>query len=352
MRSKFAIWSDEGILSPKPRSTGFAWIRGTIVVCAVCGIAAAGVYSQIGPDRGTMATDRATGYGTEVRVAEAPRAQSREPSRSDTPSTIDAYVRSGATTGVASSAGTAPKSSTKVAPPPAAEPTSTAATPELAAKPPRPTAPSELTRTDPATRSARRSDDQGPATASSSTVPDNSLGPERGQQRHRTSSAVDAASRSNPRRDNSGRDDVARNAVTNAPREAEQTKSEQTKSEQTKSEQAKSEQAKSEQGDAATVTAGAEPDNNTARAAGNLDERRRSTRRSARRTRDDNYARFESPDGRERSGFVEFGPPPDGRRTSFAEFESWDRRGRNEDPRGSRRYPSVPPFNWFGIPFQ
>src|SRR5215467_2299283 len=98
MRSKFAIWSDEGILS-KPRATGFARIRGIIVVCSVCGIAAASVYSQIGPNRGTMATDPATGYGTEVRPAQAQRAQSEQPS------TIDSYARSGATTGVANSAG-------------------------------------------------------------------------------------------------------------------------------------------------------------------------------------------------------------------------------------------------------
>jgi hypothetical protein len=340
MRSKFAIWSDEGILS-KPRATGFTRVRGIIVVCSVCGIAAASVYSQIGPNRGTMATDTATGYGTEVRLTQAQRTQSESPSTNDASRTIDAYARSGATTGVASSTGAEPKSSPKVAPPPAAEPTATATTPELAAQPPRPTASSELPRTstDPAVRSVRRPDDQGHATASSSSAPDNSVGPERGQQqRHRTSSAVDPAPSSNPRRDNSGRDYVARNAAASAPREAEL---------------AKSEQAKSEQGDAATATAGAEPDNNTARASGNLDERRRSTRRSARRTRDDYYARFESPDGRERSGFVEFGPPPpDGRRTSFAESEPWDRRGRTDDPRGGRRHPSFSPFNWFGIPFQ
>jgi hypothetical protein len=339
MRSKFAIWSDEGILS-KPRATGFARVRLIVVVCSVCGIAAASVYSQIGADRGTTATDRATGYGTDGPPVQAQRAQSPEPL-----STIDAYARSGTLAPDFGSALAELATPVVVAPPPAAEPTAIAATPELASKPPRPTASSELPRTspEPSARSARRPDDQGHATASSSSAPDNSLGPERAQQRHRTSSAVDSASRSNPRRDNSGRDDVARNAAASAPREAEQ---------------AKSEQAKSEQADAATATAGADPDSNTARTSGNLDEKRRSTRRSARRTRDKNYARFESPDARERSGFVEFWPP-DGRRARFAEFEPWDkfepwdRRARNDDPRGSRRYSSqFSPFNWFGMPFQ
>jgi hypothetical protein len=70
--------------------------------------------------------------------------------------------------------------------------------------------------------------------------------------------------------------------------------------------------------------------------------------------RDDNYARFESPVGRERSGFAEFGPPPqDGLRSGFAEFEPWERRGRPEDSRRGRRYSSqFSPFNWFGTPFQ
>src|SRR5579864_6094136 len=101
MRSKFAIWSDEGILS-KPKATGFARVRGIIVVCSVCGIAAASVYSQIGADRGAPATDRATGYGAEGRPAQAQRAQSPAPL-----SMIDAYAHSGTTTGVASVAGAA-----------------------------------------------------------------------------------------------------------------------------------------------------------------------------------------------------------------------------------------------------
>jgi hypothetical protein len=151
MRSKFAIWSDQGILS-KPRATGFARVRGIIVVCSVCGIGAASVYSQIGPDRGTLATDRATGYGTEARPAQAQPAQSSEPL-----SMIDAYARSGTTTGAASSSstGAAPKSTAKLAPrPAAAEPmsiaaTSIAATPESTAKPARPAAPAETTRTTP-----------------------------------------------------------------------------------------------------------------------------------------------------------------------------------------------------------
>ena len=267
MRSKFAMWSDEGILS-KPRATGFARVRLIIVVCSVCGIAAASVYSQIGPDRGMTATDRATGYGTDGPLVQTQRAQSPEP-----PSTIDAYAHSGATTGAASSAGAAPKSTAKPAPrPTAAEPLSIAATQDSAAKTAPPPASSELTRTN---------SDPSPRTVSKSV-------------------------------------------------------------------------SKSDGGDATTATAAtnSDTDNKGARASGNLDEKRRSTRRSARRTRDDNYARFESPDGRDRSGFAEFGPRPDGRRTSFAEFEPWDRRVRNDDPRGSRRYPSFSPFNWFGTPFQ
>ena len=262
MRSKLAIWSDEGILS-KPRATGFGRVRLIVVVCSVCGIAAASVYSQIGPDRGTPATDRAAGYGTEGRPAQEQRAQSPEP-----PSMIDAYVRSGATTGVAGSAAAAPKSNAKVAPPPA-EPTSIAATPEPAAQPPRPTASSELTRTSPdsVARSARRSDDQGHATTSSSSAPDNSLSPERAQPRHRTSSAVDPASRSNSREDNSGRDYASRNNLGTAPRNT------------AGNAPRDAEQIKSEQGDAATTTAGVDPENNTARAPGNLDEKRRNTSR-------------------------------------------------------------------------
>jgi hypothetical protein len=277
MRSKFAIWSDEGILS-KPRATGFARVRLIIVVCSVCGIAAAEVYSQIGPDRGTMATtDRAAGYGTEARVAPAPRAQS-----SERPSTIDAYVRFGATTGVASSAGAAPQSSTKVALPLAAGPTSTAATTDSTAKPARPRASSESTRT-----------------SSDST--------------------------------------------------------------------AKSE-SKSDGGDAATATAetNADAGNKASRASSNLDEKRRGTRRMSTRswTRDDSYAGFESRDARDRNGFMAFGPPdgrgrgypefnPRDKRNSFAQFEPWDRRVRNDESRGDRRYPSQSsPFNWFGLPFQ
>jgi hypothetical protein len=264
MRSKFAMWSDEGILS-KPGATGFARLRLIVLVCSVCGIAAASVYSQIGPDRGTTATDRATGYGTDGPPVQAERAQSPEPL-----STIDAYVRSGATTGVASAARAAAKSTAKLAPrPTAAEPLSIAASQDMAAKPAHPPAASELTRT---------------------------------------------SSDSNPR------------SVS-----------------------------KSDVGDAATATAAtnSETGNKAARASGNLYEKRRNTRRSARRIRDDNYVRFESPGGRERSGFAEFGPPPDGRRNSFSEFEPWDRRGRNEDARGGRRYSSqFSPFNWFGAPFQ
>jgi hypothetical protein len=282
MRSKFAIWSDEGIL-PKPRATGFARARGIIVVCSVCGIGAASVYSQIGPDRGT-------GYGTEARPAQAQRAQSPEPLNM-----IDAYARSGATTGAASSSstGAAPKSIAKLAPrPAAAEPmsiagTSIAATPESTAKPARPTAPSESIRTSPYS--------------------------------------------------------TARSAP------------------------------KSDAGDAVAATAEniADPDSKAARAPGNLDEKRRGTRRSARSgstrswMRDDSYAGFESRDGREKNGFAAFGPQPDGRgkgyaefeprdkRNGFAEFEPWDRRVRNEDPQGGRRYPSrSSPFNWFATPFQ
>jgi hypothetical protein len=267
MRSKFAIWSDEGILS-KPRATGFARIRGIIVVGSVCGIAAASVYSQIGPDRGTLATDRA-GYGTEGRPAQQQRAPLSEPSN-----TLDAYARSGATTGATSlsSTGVAPKSPAKLAPRSAvAEPTSIAATPESTAKPGHPSAPSELTRMspDPAARSAPKSD------------------------------AADVAS--------------------------------------------------------ATAETNAEPDKKAAHPPGSLEEKRRGTRRSARsgftRSRDDSYAAFESREGR--NGFMAFGPPPDGRNKGYAEFEPWDRRVRNEDSRGSRRYPSQSsPFNWFAMPFQ
>ena len=92
MRSKFAMWSDEGILS-KPRTTGFGRVRLIIVVCSVCGIAAASVYSQIGPDRGTLATDRPAGYGTDGRAAQA---QQKQTQSSEPHSTIDSYARSGA----------------------------------------------------------------------------------------------------------------------------------------------------------------------------------------------------------------------------------------------------------------
>jgi len=274
MRSKFAIWSDEGILS-KPKATGFARVRGIIVVCSVCGIAAASVYSQIGADRGAPATDRATGYGAEGRPAQAQRAQSPAP-----------LSNSGTTTGVASVAGAAPKSTGKVTPSPAAEPTSIAATPDSTAQPARPRASSELTRT-----------------------------------------SSDSTARSESR---------------------------------------------SYGGDAATATAetNADTDNKASRSPSNPDEKRRGTKRSARSgstrswVRDDGYAGFESRDGRDRSGFVAFGPPdgrgrgysefdPRDRRNSFAQFEPSDRRVRNDESRGGRRYPSQSsPFNWFGIPFQ
>jgi hypothetical protein len=205
MRSKFAIWSDEGILS-KPKATGFARVRLVIVVCSVFGIAAASVYSQIGPDRGTTATDRATGYGTDGPPAQAQRAQSPEPL-----STIDAYARSGAATGAANSAAAAPKSTAKLAPrPTAAAPLSIAATQDSAAKTAPPPASSELTRT---------TSDSSPRSVSKPV-------------------------------------------------------------------------SKSDEGDATTATAAAnsDTDNKASRASSNLDEKRRSTRRPARRMRDDNYA--------------------------------------------------------------
>jgi hypothetical protein len=167
MGSKFAIWSDQqDILSPNSRTTKFAWARGAIVVCSVCGIAGASVYSQIGPDRGTMATDRASGYGTEPQ-AQAQRAQSPA-----TPSAvIDAYARSGATTGAASSgsSGTTAQSTARLAQRPAsAPPVPMAILPESTAK------------------LARRLDDQAPASTSTAIAPEDATTAERSQQRRRT----------------------------------------------------------------------------------------------------------------------------------------------------------------------
>jgi hypothetical protein len=289
MRSKFAIWSDEGILS-KPRATGFARVRVIIVVCSVCGIAAASVYSQIGPDRRTPATDRATGYGAEARPTQGQLAQSGEP-----PGMIDAYARSGATTGATSSSstGAAPQSTAKLAPgPDAAEPMSIAAMPESKAKSTRPTAPSESTRTSP--DSTARS-----AMARSAIKPD-------------ASDAVASAAETNPDPDNK-----AAHAAGNRDEKRRVTR---------------------------------RPAHNSSSRSWMRDDGYAGFESRDGRDRSGFAAFGPQPDGRNR-GYVEFEPRD--RRNNFVEFEPWDRRGRNEDPRGNRRYaPQSSPFNWFATPYQ
>jgi hypothetical protein len=219
-----------------------------------------------------MATDRASGYGTEPQ---AQRAQSPA-----TPSAvIDAYARSGATTGAASpgSSGTTAQSTARLAQRPAsAPPVPMAILPESTAK------------------LARRPDDQAPASTSTAIAPEDATTAERSQQRRRTGSVADPVASGNSRRD-----DAARKATTSASQEAAQPKP--------------------EPGDAAgpIAEAAAEADNRTARA-GKPDEKwhgRRSARAASTRswTRDDNYA-VDARDGRDRNGFATFGPAPDARR--------------------------------------
>jgi hypothetical protein len=326
MRSKFTMWSDQGILSPKTRPTGVAWLRGTIVVCSVCGIAAAGVYSQIGPDRGTAGTDRATGYGTEERLAQEVRAQV---SRS---TAADAYARSGATTGAASpdlpatlaTTAATPQSSTMVARATASEP-APMATPESLAKPARRTTLSESMRAAPeSAKTARRMDDQTrQAAASSASAAEDSS--DRTPQRRRTGSAADSASRGN-----TGRDSARSAATKSAPQEPRQPQS--------------------EQADAAPANAAAadtDPDGKTAHAPGRFDEKSRGTRRHARNgsrswTRGDNYAGLEPRDRRD----TEFEPQGWRAQQGYMMFEP---RYREFQSRDRRRAPPAPPFGFFGM---
>lgn len=355
MRSKFAIWSDQqGILSPKPRST-FAWVRKTIVVCSICGIAGAGVYSQIGPDRATIATDRPSGYGTEERVAEQLRAQASV-GRS---TAVDGYARSGATTGAASPAPTAigpmpqaPAGAPSSAPAgtPSSVRTPLAATPESApeSKPARGTASASTRAAPEPAKPPRRMDDQD-RQATSTTAEDS---PDRTPQRRRSSSAADPASRGN-----SGKDSVRSAATKSAPQEPAQSSS--------------------EQGDTATpTTAGANLEAKTSR----FDEKSRGTRRYARngsRDRRDampeppqgwwaqegagfepqdrrSYPEYSTRDRRGRGGYPDFDSRERRGGAAYAEFESRDRRSRDAEYEmvPMRRTPSRSwPFNLFGMPF-
>jgi hypothetical protein len=86
MRSRFTVWSNQGILTPKVR-TGGSRLLGPIAACLVCGIAAGGVYSQIVPERGTVST---TGAGNAEQPTQDP--QSSEPRGT----AVDANARAGA----------------------------------------------------------------------------------------------------------------------------------------------------------------------------------------------------------------------------------------------------------------
>jgi hypothetical protein len=352
MRSKFAIWSDQGILSPKPGRTGLAWLRGTIFVGSVCGIAAAGVYTQIGPDSGTVRTERATGYGTEERLAEQLRAQASA-GRS---TAVDEYVRSGATTGAASPSppsaaiAAAPQSSARIAgralP---SEPTPSAATPESSTKTERRIT-SESTRAAPEpAKPARRTDDQN--RQATSTAAEDS--PDRTPQRRRTSSAADSASRGN-----SGKDYPRSAATKTAPQEPAQARSE-----------------LSDAATAKTAEAPTDPDGKTAQAPGRVDEKSRGARRYARssRSRGDNYAGLDPRDRRDtvsepqgwwaqegavvepqdRRSYPEFSPRDRRGRSAYAEFEPRDRRNRDAEYEMGRlrRTSRSWPFGWFGTPF-
>jgi hypothetical protein len=59
MRPKLALWSDQGILSPKGRRAG-SRVASAVMLCAVVAIASGGVYSQISAERevGTPAAVR------------------------------------------------------------------------------------------------------------------------------------------------------------------------------------------------------------------------------------------------------------------------------------------------------